>query len=39
MILALPRRLPLQVVVLVPFSATDYPGQVAAVVFVQGCPW
>ncbi|HJV85067.1 MAG TPA: anaerobic ribonucleoside-triphosphate reductase activating protein [Noviherbaspirillum sp.] len=22
-----------------PFTATDYPGQVAAVVFVQGCPW
>ncbi|MGK5027550.1 anaerobic ribonucleoside-triphosphate reductase activating protein [Janthinobacterium sp. RB2R34] len=22
-----------------PFSATDYPGQLAAVVFVQGCPW
>lgn len=21
------------------FSATDYPGQLAAVVFVQGCPW
>ncbi|MES3022933.1 MAG: anaerobic ribonucleoside-triphosphate reductase activating protein [Pseudomonadota bacterium] len=24
---------------LVPFSATDYPGKFAAVVFVQGCPW
>ena len=24
---------------LTPFSATDYPGQLAAVVFVQGCPW
>jgi pyruvate formate lyase activating enzyme len=23
----------------VPFSATDYPGQLAAVVFCQGCPW
>jgi len=23
----------------VPFSATDYPGKLAAVVFVQGCPW
>lgn len=23
----------------VPFTATDYPGQIAAVVFVQGCPW
>lgn len=22
-----------------PFSATDYPGQFAAVIFVQGCPW
>lgn len=22
-----------------PFSATDYPGMLAAVVFVQGCPW
>lgn len=22
-----------------PFSATDYPGQLAAVVFIQGCPW
>lgn len=21
------------------FSATDYPGQLSAVVFVQGCPW
>jgi len=24
---------------LVPFTATDYPGRLAAVVFVQGCPW
>lgn len=24
---------------LVPFSTTDYPGQLAAVVFCQGCPW
>ena len=23
----------------VPFTATDYPGKLAAVVFVQGCPW
>ena len=23
----------------VPFTTTDYPGQLAAVVFVQGCPW
>jgi pyruvate formate lyase activating enzyme len=22
-----------------PFSATDYPGKLAAAVFVQGCPW
>ncbi len=22
-----------------PFSATDYPGKLGAVVFVQGCPW
>lgn len=22
-----------------PFSATDYPGKLAAVVFIQGCPW
>lgn len=22
-----------------PFTATEYPGQIAAVVFVQGCPW
>ncbi len=22
-----------------PFSATDYPGQLAAVVFAHGCPW
>lgn len=24
---------------LVPFTAIDYPGRLAAVVFVQGCPW
>lgn len=24
---------------LTPFSAIDYPGQLAAVVFIQGCPW
>lgn len=23
----------------VPFSATDYPGKLAAVIFIQGCPW
>ena len=22
-----------------PFSATDYPGKLSAVIFVQGCPW
>lgn len=22
-----------------PFSATDYPGKLAVVIFVQGCPW
>ena len=22
-----------------PFTTTDYPGQLAAVVFCQGCPW
>lgn len=30
---------PLKVGGITPFSATDYPGQLAAVVFVQGCPW
>lgn len=24
---------------IVPFTATDYPGKLAAVIFVQGCPW
>jgi len=24
---------------LVPFSTIDYPGQLAAVIFLQGCPW
>ncbi|MDR1528887.1 MAG: anaerobic ribonucleoside-triphosphate reductase activating protein [Burkholderiales bacterium] len=24
---------------LVPFTATDYPGELSAVVFCQGCPW
>src|SRR5262245_6611451 len=23
----------------VPFTSTDYPGALAAVVFCQGCPW
>lgn len=22
-----------------PFTATDYPGKLAAVIFIQGCPW
>ena len=30
---------PLKVGGITPFSATDYPGKLAAVVFVQGCPW
>jgi anaerobic ribonucleoside-triphosphate reductase activating protein len=30
---------PLQVGGLTPFTSIDYPGQLAAVVFVQGCPW
>ena len=30
---------PLKVGGYTPFSTTDYPGQLAAVVFVQGCPW
>jgi len=30
---------PLKVGGVTPFSATDYPGKLAAVVFVQGCPW
>lgn len=29
----------LQVGGMVPFSATDYPGQLAAVIFIQGCAW
>ena len=29
----------LQVGGLTPFTTIDYPGQLAAVVFVQGCPW
>ena len=36
--LAEPQR-PLKVGGVTPFSATDYPGKLAAVVFVQGCPW
>jgi anaerobic ribonucleoside-triphosphate reductase activating protein len=30
---------PLKVGGVTPFSATDYPGKIAAVIFVQGCPW
>ncbi|MBI3286166.1 MAG: anaerobic ribonucleoside-triphosphate reductase activating protein, partial [Burkholderiales bacterium] len=33
------RQKPLQLGGVTPFSATDYPGRLAAVVFVQGCPW
>ena len=33
------RAIPLRVGGLVPFTATDYPGTLAAVVFCQGCPW
>ena len=36
---ALLRSRGLQVGGITPFSATDYPGKLAAVVFVQGCPW
>jgi len=31
--------LPLKIGGFTPFTATDYPGQLAAAVFVQGCPW
>ena len=34
-----PRYEPLKVGGLTPFTSIDYPGQLAAVVFVQGCPW
>jgi len=30
---------PVRVAGLVPFSATDFPDKLAAVVFLQGCPW
>jgi pyruvate formate lyase activating enzyme len=33
------RRGLLKVGGVVPFTATDFPGALAAVVFVQGCPW
>ena len=35
---ALPRHSP-AVGGLVPFSTVDWPGQLAAVVFIAGCPW
>ena len=31
--------MPLRVGGLTPLSATDYPGELAAVVYCQGCPW
>jgi anaerobic ribonucleoside-triphosphate reductase activating protein len=34
-----PRAVALRVGGVVPFSTTDWPGRLAAVVFVQGCPW
>jgi pyruvate formate lyase activating enzyme len=33
------RGVPLRVGGFVPFTATDFPGALAAVVFCQGCPW
>lgn len=36
---AVPRAKRLKVGGITPFSATDFPGKLAAVVFVQGCPW
>lgn len=35
---ALPRHAP-AIGGLVPFSSVDWPGQLAAVVFISGCPW
>lgn len=36
----MPEKLPtLRVAGLTPLSTTDFPGHLAAVVFVQGCPW
>ncbi|HEX4883151.1 MAG TPA: anaerobic ribonucleoside-triphosphate reductase activating protein [Casimicrobiaceae bacterium] len=32
-------RAPFRVGGVVPFSTTDWPGRLAAVVFAQGCPW
>lgn len=34
-----PSQRTLKVGGITPFTATDYPGKLAAVVFVQGCPW
>jgi anaerobic ribonucleoside-triphosphate reductase activating protein len=34
-----PAARPLRVGGLTPFSSADWPGQLVAVVFVQGCPW
>jgi anaerobic ribonucleoside-triphosphate reductase activating protein len=34
-----PAAQPLRVGGLTPFSSVDWPGQLVAVVFVQGCPW
>ena len=31
--------MPLRIGGLTPLSTTDYPGQLAAAVFCQGCPW
>ena len=36
---AAPRVPRLRVGGLVPFTSTDYPGALAAVIFCQGCPW
>ncbi|WP_081801358.1 anaerobic ribonucleoside-triphosphate reductase activating protein [Herminiimonas sp. CN] len=35
----LPTERSLKVGGITPFTATDYPGKLAAVIFVQGCPW
>ncbi|NLC37157.1 MAG: anaerobic ribonucleoside-triphosphate reductase activating protein [Alcaligenaceae bacterium] len=34
-----PQHVALKVGGTTPFSATDFPGQLCAVIFVQGCPW
>ena len=33
------RRVALKVGGLTPFTATDFPGRLSVVIFVQGCPW